>query len=330
MSHGSVDASSTLTAAVAVIVGLLAWSCASSNPVGSGADGEGVTSSAEVGEAEVQPPDVPRGTEVPSEPSDRGIENGMEDRPDTAPPEWPFPPDCQALDGTTFRVRGSVHPVTPLSHDLSGGVVRVLEDPSRTATTSSSGQFEITGVPACTVLTLVLDHPALHPVQTGTLFLGNEDLDNVTIQTPDPATYEFFVLAAQVEPDPGSCQIATTVTKGENAGLGPCYACGEPGVTVEIWPPVASSPLYFELDPSGIIYPLSSLEATTEDGGVLFANVPPGEYVLIAHKAGCVFSPARVTCRPGWFVNASPPYGIQGQGPCAPRASTSGSSPSGD
>jgi len=197
---------------------------------------------------------------------------------------------------------------------ITGGTVGVLGEPSVLSATGHSGMFEIDGIPACTPLTLVFEHPQIHAVQTGALFVANDDLVNVTLQTPDLGTYDLFVGMAGIEPDPARCQIATTVTRAANAGYGPCHACGEPDATVSLWPPDPSSqgPVYFQLESNGIIYPSPSLTATTADGGVLFANVTPGDYLLVAHKDGFVSTPARVTCRAGWFVNASPPYGIQG------------------
>jgi|GEM_PF-3542389 len=43
----------------------------------------------------------------------------------------------------------------------------------------------------------------------------------------------------------------------------------------------------------------------------VFLNVPPGDYVLTAHKAGMSFTPAAIRCRAGVLVNASPPWGLQ-------------------
>ena len=57
--------------------------------------------------------------------------------------------------------------------------------------------------------------------------------------------------------------------------------------------------------------PDSKRTETSEDGGVLFANVPPGDYTWTAHKAGVKFRSVKMKCRAGWLVNASPPWGLQ-------------------
>lgn len=69
-------------------------------------------------------------------------------------------------------------------------------------------------------------------------------------------------------------------------------------------------PIDFDYLERGVILPDRRLTQTTRDGGVLWLNVPPGEYVLTAHK-GVRFTQARFRCRAGVLVNASPPWGLQ-------------------
>ena len=59
-----------------------------------------------------------------------------------------------------------------------------------------------------------------------------------------------------------------------------------------------------------MILPDYTLKQTSLDGGVLFVNVPPGDYVLRAFKEGTAFPEVRVRCDAGMFVNASPPKGM--------------------
>jgi hypothetical protein len=59
-------------------------------------------------------------------------------------------------------------------------------------------------------------------------------------------------------------------------------------------------------------YPDTSLTVTSIDGGVILANIPPGEYTLTATKQGKQFSTVAVRCRAGLLVNAAPPHGLQG------------------
>jgi len=62
-----------------------------------------------------------------------------------------------------------------------------------------------------------------------------------------------------------------------------------------------------------VIVPDATLTATSVDGGVLFLNVPPGEYRLLATKPGKQFTQAKIRCTAGQLINAAPPYGLQEQ-----------------
>ena len=66
-------------------------------------------------------------------------------------------------------------------------------------------------------------------------------------------------------------------------------------------------PIYFNDD----VIPDKTQSLSSTDGGIVYTNIPPGEYVLKAHKAGVDFESVRVKCRAGVLVNASPPYGLQ-------------------
>ena len=86
-------------------------------------------------------------------------------------------------------------------------------------------------------------------------------------------------------------------------------AHGEAGATVAIEPPVhpEKGPVYFNAS----VIPQRNLTETTEDGGVVFGTLPPGDYLLTATKPGVRFRQIKAKCRPGVLVNASPPWGLQ-------------------
>ena len=71
--------------------------------------------------------------------------------------------------------------------------------------------------------------------------------------------------------------------------------------------PAEHGPIYFNAS----VIPDPSLTETSEDGGALYIQVPPGEYVWTAHKAGTMISRIKQQCRVGFLVNASPPWGLQ-------------------
>jgi hypothetical protein len=180
-----------------------------------------------------------------------------------------------------------------------------------TATTDADGLFRLDGLPADGEVTLVLTAQDYVLIQTGTLAVAGGDLERVTFQAVHDAIFALLADMLAVTPDPATCQIATTVTR-VGKSLYDEGAHGEAGATVTIDPPLAGNaegPIYFDAS----VLPDRMLTETSEDGGVIFVNVPPGRYVLTATKAGVTFTPMTITCRAGLLVNASPPWGLQAQ-----------------
>jgi len=212
--------------------------------------------------------------------------------------------DSVAISGEAFLFNGG----TGLDGRLPGATVSVVEAPDRTTTTAIDGHFAIDGFAEGAVVTFALQFPDHHPIQTGTFTVGTEPLERVTFQVVHDAIYAQLAEMLTITPDEaGSCQIVTTVTR-VGRSLYDEGAHGEAGATVTLDPPLAGEgPIYFNAS----VLPVRAETATTEDGGVLFINVPPGQYTLTATKAGMTFRPVRITCRAGWLVNASPPWGLQ-------------------
>ena len=97
---------------------------------------------------------------------------------------------------------------------------------------------------------------------------------------------------------------------------------GEPDATVTIEPAVDPElgPIYFNMVRHDVICPDRKFDRTSDDGGVLFVNVPPATYTLRAHKEGVTFREVTIKCRPGLVVNAAPPWGLQAlEGGIGPR-----------
>ena len=92
--------------------------------------------------------------------------------------------------------------------------------------------------------------------------------------------------------------------------LYPVFPHGEPDAYAIIDPqqPFPSlGPIYF----NEMIMPDPTLTCTSVDGGVLYINIPQGEYTITGYKEGVNFDTVKVKARPGVFLNASPPYGVQ-------------------
>ena len=197
--------------------------------------------------------------------------------------------------------------------DFLGPMIRnakisVLEDPSRTTTSGASGHFVFDDIPVGSELTLVLDHPDYMPIQTGTHLIDEGGLDRITFQAVSPAIYGLLADGLGATPDPERCQLVTTVTR-VGKSIYDAEAHGEAGATVTLDPPLPleQGPIYFNAS----VRPDRTLTETSADGGVLYLNVPPGEYTWTAHKDGVSFTQLEMICRAGVLVNASPPRGLQ-------------------
>lgn len=223
--------------------------------------------------------------------------------------------DCSGLPALV-SVSGDVFPFN-VGHEarLPDARVSVLEHPMQRMTTGEDGHFRFEGLEEGTEVTLALEKPDLRPayhihlIQTGTITLGVEDVERVTFQTVNYPTYYLLASVLGIVPDEEqSCQMVTTVTRVGKSLYDP-GAHGEEGATVTVEPPLPAElgPIYFGSD----VIPDRELTETSDDGGVLFINVPPGEYVLTAHKPGVAFRQVKMKCRSGWLVNASPPWGLQ-------------------
>lgn len=191
---------------------------------------------------------------------------------------------------------------------VAGAEVWILEDPEMRVVTDEDGYFEFTDLLVGSEVTLVMDHEDYVPIQTGTIVLGPEGAERVTFQAVTHEIYGVFANIVDVEPDPSRCQMVTTVTRVGKSIYDP-GAHGEGDVIVTIDPPLSEEqgPIYF----NSSVIPDFTLDQTSDDGGVLFIQVEPGEYVWTASKPGVDFRQVKMKCRAGVLVNASPPWGLQ-------------------
>lgn len=192
---------------------------------------------------------------------------------------------------------------------IEGALITVLEHPEMQMTTGPDGHFHFDGLEAGSEVTLLLEHPDYHPIQTGTIELGPYGAERITFQAVDYLTYYGLGLMLWLIPDDRNCcQMVTTVTR-VGKSLYDAGAHGEEGATVTLDPPLPSGhgPFYFNSE----VYPDRSLTEASDDGGALFVQIPPGTYTWTAHKEGMEFTQVKMKCRPGWLINASPPWGLQ-------------------
>ena len=193
---------------------------------------------------------------------------------------------------------------------IEGAEISVLEQPGAVTETEADGYFEL-ALPPGSEATFVMIAGGFPEAQTGTFTLPSEaDLERVTFQIPDNSLLDSMAAMIQLTVDDTKCQLVSTVTVAGKSIYDP-GAHGEAGATVSAEPALGPEhgPIYF----NDAVIPTLGLTETSSDGGVLFTNVPPGTYLLAAHKDGVDIAPVTMKCRPNVLVNASPPYGLQAQ-----------------
>jgi hypothetical protein len=217
--------------------------------------------------------------------------------------------DSNDSSGATASVSGDAIPFNYQTDRIEGATVSILEFPDRRVVTGADGHFQFDDIPVGSEVSLVMEHPGYHVEQTGTHVVPTEGLERVTFQGVTNEVYAALGAVLGVVPDEEhACQMPTTVTRIGRSLYDP-GAHGEEGATVTIDPPLPAEhgPIYF----NSSVIPDRSLTETSEDGGVLYVQVPPGEYVMTAHKPGAEFRQVKFKCRAGVLVNASPPWGLQ-------------------
>ncbi|MBK8238269.1 MAG: carboxypeptidase regulatory-like domain-containing protein [Deltaproteobacteria bacterium] len=215
-------------------------------------------------------------------------------------------------DVSTIEVSGDAFaftlPGTPYGL-IAGATISIVEQPGITTTTDEAGHFVLPEVPAGSLATFEMVADGFPRARTKTFTLPDDGpLERVTFQIPGDDLFALLADLLSVEVDPGACQIVSTVTR-VGKSIYDDGAHGEAGATVTLEPSIdpARGPVYFGAD----VVPDPMLTETTEDGGVLFSNVPAGSYVLRAMKDGVSFESVTLNCEGGTLVNASPPYGLQ-------------------
>jgi hypothetical protein len=231
-------------------------------------------------------------------------------------PALPATASVQAAPLATISASGYVTVFNIGGGSIAGAKISVLELPQLSTVSDSGGYFQIDGIPCGQEFTLVCEHPDYPPGQSGTFVAGSENIERITFQIPSVDIYRLFSVMTRTVPRPDRCQLISTVTRAGTDVYSPGNH-GEAGAIVAAEPFLNRSygPIYFNVVSQDnipwLVFPQPSLRQTSEDGGVVYTNVPPGEYILSASKSGVTFRPIKLKCRPGVMVNAAPPWGIQ-------------------
>ncbi|MCB9760134.1 MAG: hypothetical protein H6739_09900 [Alphaproteobacteria bacterium] len=216
-------------------------------------------------------------------------------------------------DGPLAPVSGRAFVFGPSGNlSLEGAAVFVVEAPEYATTAEADGTFALE-VPSGRPLSFRVEQEGFTAIQSGTLPVGPEGVTQLGFQVPITGTTEMMAYASDIHLDEDRCQIATTISSASSPPYGGS-GVGEPGATAILEPfpsEDAEGPIYFDFINDGFVLPDPTLTETTIDGGVLFGNVPQGEYTLRATHPTVRFTEVTIRCRAGVVVNASPPHGVE-------------------
>lgn len=209
---------------------------------------------------------------------------------------------------------------------LAGAWIAVRERPGLRLRTDRDGRVHLTAMVG-TPLTAVAMARGLQTIQSGTALVPADGLVGderaLTLQVPWALTFR-VLRRLLTRPRPGCHHVATTITAaGKTLADSPQ---GEPGATIVLWrqdgaggcgdPPIylGAVPVIHKTDFAGSLLAAAGLRAprtaSSVDGGVLIANVPPGRYTLTADKPGLRFTSATVVIAADSpaLINVSPPH----------------------
>lgn len=202
---------------------------------------------------------------------------------------------------------------------IAGATISVAELPQFVTTTDANGYYDLAVevTSESQKVTPFIVKTGFHSIylQTWTLHPGDADLDHVHFQTPDDDTFFMLASLVGVGPKTTKCQIVTTCSDKAIQGL--TYeqfrdhgAHGVGGVkataTAVVGGTVAKGPIYFNAQ----VVPDPKMTESSNDGGILWTDVPDGEYTLSGTHATRKFATVTVTCAPNRIVNANPPWGM--------------------
>jgi hypothetical protein len=227
--------------------------------------------------------------------------------PDHACRPGPPAPPSTFLRGTayTFNTRSTI----------AGAEIRVDELPELAVLTDENGAFELE-VPVGADVTPYIVAAGHGTIYHQTFHTGPEAIEEVNFQTPTTAVYDllYVILESYLGRSPfeDGCVIVSTISDPLVVGMTfeefiQFAPHGVAGATAS-GEPVMPDPIYF----NEAVIPDVTQTASTVDGGVLWANVPPGVYEVSASHPEVEFATFTATCVQDRAINASPPWGLHG------------------
>ena len=213
----------------------------------------------------------------------------------------------------TVTISGRAYAFNHMDTYLAGAEIRIRELPKLSATTDVNGDYSLE-VPDDTNVTPYIEPPdGYNQIDLQTFHTRGADIENANFQTPGDLEYNGLaaLLAVPMGPDgrPVDCVIVTTASDRDVRGVD--YDTfhartphGVPGARAQTRPPVPG-PTYFNES----VIPDPSKTETSEDGGIIWTEVPAGTYRVVTTSPSTRFASFLATCAPGRVVNANPPWG---------------------
>lgn len=218
-----------------------------------------------------------------------------------------------AQDDGTVTISGRAYAFNHMSTYLEGATIKVRELPDLAATTDANGDYVLEVPDGANVTPYIVPPEGYNEIDLQTFHTRGENIENANFQTP--GDLEYFGLAAILsvpfgaDGRPDQCVIVTTASARNVRGV-PYETFhertphGVAGATAGTLPAVPG-PTYFNES----VIPDPSETSTSEDGGIIWTEVPAGTYRIYALHPTTRFASFLATCENGRVVNANPPWG---------------------
>jgi hypothetical protein len=224
------------------------------------------------------------------------------------------------LPSDTVTISGRAYAFNHMGTFLQGATIRVREIPGLSATTDANGDYALE-VPDDTNVTPYIEPPdGYNEIDLQTFHTRGEDIENANFQTPADGEYNGLaaILSVPIDPEtgrPSECVIVTTASARNVRGVD--YQTfwdrtphGVAGAT-STESPALDGPIYF----NQYVIPDRTATETSEDGGIVWTEVPTGTYRIETSSPDTRFVSFLATCKPGRIVNANPPWGAYEMSP---------------
>ncbi len=212
----------------------------------------------------------------------------------------------------TVQIKGTAYAFDNQA-PISGAIISAKGAPGASATSQPDGSYRLT-VPNRSKVTPYIEASGFHGIFLQTFSTHGRDLRKVNFQVPSEGIYQGLAALLNVQldanGDPKRCAIVSTASTKKIRDLSfPEFiafgAHGVPGVTASTSPKLPK-PVYF----NDSVIPDASLTETSTDGGIIWTEVPRGNYTVTAHHPTKRFASFQASCRNGRIVNANPPWGL--------------------